>query len=326
MKRFIGLFAIASLAACTAPVAIDSATQGIINGVTDTNDAAVIMVVSQIPGMQTASLCTGEIISPHVVLTAAHCVDPATVGTGAKTIVFIGSMLPATARRHPISFWPSRRRTSTARSTRTIRRTATTSASSSSSTRRRSPRCRTTARRCRRRWSARRRGSSVRHHVGLGHQRRDGGHATGSADDAGQPRLALRRAADRTARHLRRRLGRPVIHEVRRRRAIVGVTSFGFQNCPLTPPAGTPPGFEAGNDTRIDTYADFIDMYVNMSDPPAKHRAIFGKATPTAFRCSACTAASARVSSRAVRTAPAAARPARPARPSTARTSASIRA
>ena len=52
---------------------------------------------------------------------------------------------------------------------------------------------------------------------------------------------------------------------------IVGVTSFGFQNCPLTPPAGTPPGFEAGNDTRIDTYADFIDMYVNMSDPPAKH-------------------------------------------------------
>jgi secreted trypsin-like serine protease len=51
---------------------------------------------------------------------------------------------------------------------------------------------------------------------------------------------------------------------------IVGVTSFGFQGCPLTPPGGTPTGFEAGNDTRIDSYADFIDQWVLMFDPPAK--------------------------------------------------------
>ena len=52
---------------------------------------------------------------------------------------------------------------------------------------------------------------------------------------------------------------------------IVGVTSFGFQNCPLMPPSGTPPGFEAGNDTNIQTYAaSFIDPLVLQYDPPAK--------------------------------------------------------
>jgi MYXO-CTERM domain-containing protein len=51
---------------------------------------------------------------------------------------------------------------------------------------------------------------------------------------------------------------------------IIGVTSFGFTGCPLTPPSGTPAGYEAGNDTRIDMYTSFIDPYVLMYDPPAK--------------------------------------------------------
>jgi MYXO-CTERM domain-containing protein len=51
---------------------------------------------------------------------------------------------------------------------------------------------------------------------------------------------------------------------------IVGVTSFGFMDCPLTPPPGTPAGYEAGNDTRVDSYSDFIDQWVMMFDPPAK--------------------------------------------------------
>jgi uncharacterized membrane protein YgcG len=52
---------------------------------------------------------------------------------------------------------------------------------------------------------------------------------------------------------------------------IVGVTSFGFTNCPLTADAqALAEGFEAGNDTRIDTYASFIDPWVLQFDPPPK--------------------------------------------------------
>ena len=217
-------------------------------------------------------MCTGEIISPHVVLTAAHCVDPATVGTGAKTIVFIGSMLPATGAPPPDQLLA-------------VKETHFDSSFDENH-------------------------PENGHDVGVvilvnpttitpvpynrtpmpqtmvGQAARLVGYGITSGSDTSGATAGTRREAPTTLANLDSLFvglqdgqhgicegdsGGPSFMKFDGVERIVGVTSFGFQNCPLTPPAGTPPGFEAGNDTRIDTYADFIDMYVNMSDPPAKH-------------------------------------------------------
>jgi V8-like Glu-specific endopeptidase len=78
------------LAGCTtahvAPV-----EQPIIGGMDDSGDPSVVLIIAQMPGSSTASLCTGEVVSPHVVLTAAHCVDPAVIGAGNVFHVYTGA-------------------------------------------------------------------------------------------------------------------------------------------------------------------------------------------------------------------------------------------
>jgi len=70
------------------PAAIE---EDIIGGTTDTSDPAVVLLYMTIPGQQGGSLCTAEVISPHVVLTAAHCTggeDPSV--TNAVWRVYLG--------------------------------------------------------------------------------------------------------------------------------------------------------------------------------------------------------------------------------------------
>jgi MYXO-CTERM domain-containing protein len=76
--------------ACAPPSSIGALRAPIVGGTSDTADPGVVLVIAQQPNSQNASLCTGEVVSPHVVITAAHCVDPATVGSGAQFTVYTG--------------------------------------------------------------------------------------------------------------------------------------------------------------------------------------------------------------------------------------------
>jgi MYXO-CTERM domain-containing protein len=85
----LSLFAAGCLGG-VAPEDVGAARAPIIGGTLDTADPGVVLVFAQQPGSQSGSLCTGEVVSPHVVMTAAHCVSPSEVGQGAVFTVFTG--------------------------------------------------------------------------------------------------------------------------------------------------------------------------------------------------------------------------------------------
>src|SRR3954468_17501331 len=89
MKTLMLALSICSLSACALDQ-LDEATedpaqtatdeQAIIGGTTDTGDACVVGVFAHAAGSTSGSICTGTIIGAHTVLTAAHCVSPASIG------------------------------------------------------------------------------------------------------------------------------------------------------------------------------------------------------------------------------------------------------
>jgi secreted trypsin-like serine protease len=84
-----------SAVACLPPGAeVEVTSSPIIGGTVDTGDPAVVLIIS---GGSSGGLCTGTVVSPHVVLTAAHCLSPAVVGTGVKFRVVTGNTAAATA-------------------------------------------------------------------------------------------------------------------------------------------------------------------------------------------------------------------------------------
>src|SRR3954467_12397609 len=87
-KRILGLLLLAAGCVGQVPVATDE--QPIIGGTNTTSDPAVVLLVATI-GRSGQAYCTAEIVSPHVLMTAAHCVDPNELGGAATFQVFLGA-------------------------------------------------------------------------------------------------------------------------------------------------------------------------------------------------------------------------------------------
>ncbi len=69
----------------------DESSAAIIGGTTDNGDPSVVALFAQVPGASEGALCTASVIAPTVLVTAAHCVDPVEVGTGAEFAVLLGT-------------------------------------------------------------------------------------------------------------------------------------------------------------------------------------------------------------------------------------------
>jgi len=96
MKTLMLTLFACSIAACAVDPFDDEVgadEQSIIGGTPDDGDPSVVAVFAHAPGATSGSLCTGTVISSRAVLTAAHCVDPAVVGSGQVFEVLTGSTL-----------------------------------------------------------------------------------------------------------------------------------------------------------------------------------------------------------------------------------------
>jgi V8-like Glu-specific endopeptidase len=70
-----------------APLVVMESNEPIVGGSIDDGDPSVVALYAQQLGAQTGYLCTASVISPTVLLTAAHCVSPTETGAGARFVV-----------------------------------------------------------------------------------------------------------------------------------------------------------------------------------------------------------------------------------------------
>ena len=96
MKRaWLGLLAL-GLIGCAGNSGTENSGQSsdeIIGGQIDTADPSVVAVYAAVPGAQKGGLCTGEVVAPTVVLTAAHCTLADEIGKGAVWHVIPGGSI-----------------------------------------------------------------------------------------------------------------------------------------------------------------------------------------------------------------------------------------
>jgi secreted trypsin-like serine protease len=79
------LFAVAG-SACVDGQDLSTTDQAIIKGEPTSAFPSVVALYGKAPGADKGALCTATVVGPNVVLTAAHCVDPAV--TGANDLVY----------------------------------------------------------------------------------------------------------------------------------------------------------------------------------------------------------------------------------------------
>src|SRR5438105_518352 len=86
------LLCLVVVAACGGTISRPEETPSpLIGGVTDNGDPSVVLVFAQQNGSSSGSLCTASVISPTVLLTAAHCVAAEEVGSNVTFSVFVGT-------------------------------------------------------------------------------------------------------------------------------------------------------------------------------------------------------------------------------------------
>lgn len=93
MRRLVPL--VLAMAACSPPPSPGEENAAIVGGSNETaaEDPGVVVIVAQVPSSMTATLCSASVVSPHVLLTAAHCLLPSEVGAGAQFFVYTGTSL-----------------------------------------------------------------------------------------------------------------------------------------------------------------------------------------------------------------------------------------
>jgi MYXO-CTERM domain-containing protein len=288
MRLFAACFALASCGAARADEAAtatatvtatgEHAAPAIVGGDTDVGDPAVMLIQAHVPGAADAHICSGSLVSPHVIMTAAHCVDPATVGTGATFLVFDGvsalgsppksQFLDVQATAFDPAFNPDKN-------------VFPTNGHDIAVVILKSPSATTPVR-----YNHAPPPSSL---VGqpariIGYGVTDGSDT--DATTAGTRRDATTRLAgiadvlltfeDGTHNICEGDSGGPAFMTVAGVDTVVGVTAFGDATCsPSTP----------GSDTRVDKWAAFVDGYVRLYDPPAKSGLAVGAACDNDLEC-----------------------------------------
>jgi secreted trypsin-like serine protease len=253
--RWSALPLLCALPACiaTAPE-VSAVDEPIIGGTNDNADPAVVLIYMTTAGQSGAALCTGEIVSPHVVLTAAHCAggeNPATAASSNWSI-FLGtdfsqatasSLLPVREAHYDTAFDTNQLQNGHDIGVLVLQNPVSIAPM---------PLNRTALDPSFNAQPVRFVGYGLDNAVaqtGAGIKRQTTTTLTSFSD-------LLLNFSDGTHETCNGDSGGPALMTVNGKEVIVGITSFGDVNCN-----------QGGSDTRIDTLSKFVDGYINANDP-----------------------------------------------------------
>lgn len=97
-------FAVPGCSAPPTPEGTAEVREAIVGGVADTGDPAIVMVYAIKDDHSGGTLCTGTVVSPHVVATAAHCVVPEMIAALLGTTQYHFTVFLGTDNNDPVQY------------------------------------------------------------------------------------------------------------------------------------------------------------------------------------------------------------------------------